>query len=361
MSKTGQERSRWVPIVFLIGMIALVAFWVLLFSTIVVHKTYTGGEATAEGGRPESIWAWLLIAALGWALVNLYWSLKAARKASEMGYLGHFAITIGCGLIAIGIQAVMVTRSLTMQPLVLDYSNANGTREAAPAAPAANSVTIAGDPEEGQKLFATTCVTCHGPTGQGIPNLAPSLVGSEFIASVDDAAVADVIRRGRAVGDPNNKSGKVMPARGGNPFLAEDQIAHLTAYVRSIQDGDVTVPGGDDAPAVQLARWVVPAATNPPSGIDVRILETEKNGGQSRVEQLAERRRTLMRRLTLGLTSVHGAFLLGVVVLSSNLLLPRLLTGRREVDPLLSKISVGGWAIAAAAWMFVASFCFWWS
>ena len=39
--------------------------------------------------------------------MNLYWSMQSVRELSAKGYYNHFAITIGCGLIAIGIQAVM--------------------------------------------------------------------------------------------------------------------------------------------------------------------------------------------------------------------------------------------------------------
>lgn len=35
----------------------------------------------------------------------------------------------------------------------------------------------AGNPEAGAKLYATTCATCHGPTAQGVPGIAPSLRG----------------------------------------------------------------------------------------------------------------------------------------------------------------------------------------
>ncbi|MEZ6080590.1 MAG: cytochrome c [Pirellulaceae bacterium] len=93
-------------------------------------------------------------------------------------------------------------------------------------------VPAQGDAEEGRKAFSTACITCHGPSGGGMPNLAPSLRGSPFIASADDTAIANVIRLGRPVGDPNNKTGKVMPARGGNPFLGDDKVVHLVAFIR---------------------------------------------------------------------------------------------------------------------------------
>ena len=114
------------------------------------------------------------------------------------------------------------------------------------------------------------------------------------------------------------------------------------------------------APVVQLAKWVVPSATEPPRGFDRQVVEAEKTDGLARRMQHSERRMQLMRGLTLALTGVHGLFLMGVVMLSSNLLITKLMEVRREKSPLLGKLSIGGWIIAAIAWLLVAWFCFWW-
>lgn len=355
-------QSRFVAKLFFVCGLLLIAFWGLLLSVFVVHKTYVVPDAVMDSGRLEPIWAFLLAAALGWALLNLYWSMTALQVRSSKGFFNHLAIAIGCGSIAIGIQAVMFAHSLTMQPLVLDYSKVADYRHIGQAAPPAADGGIAGDPVEGRKVFSTVCLTCHGPTGRGMPNLAPSLVGSPFIASANDANVAGVIRLGRALGDPNNKSGKVMPSRGGNPFLTDQQISHLVAFVRSIQDGGSMASAGNvaAAPVVQLARWVVPSATEPLRGFDLQVVQAERAGGLARRTQHSERRLELMRGLTLALTGVHGLFLVGVVMLSTNLLLSKLTEVRREKNPLLGNLSISGWIIAAVGWLLVAWFCFWW-
>lgn len=353
--------TRWLPVGFVIAACMLFAFWVLLLLTLIVHKTYVGGETAAQGSRLESVWAWLLLGGLGWALVNWYWAGLSLSNRFVFGYFSHIAIAIGCGLIALGIHSVMVSRSLTQQPLVLDYSNQGGGNASTAVSVKEPAGAITGDAAEGRKVFSTTCITCHGPIGKGLPNLAPSLVGSPFIASSDIAAVANVIRTGRGLGEPNNKSGKVMPARGGNPFLTEEQIAHLAAFVRAIQDDKGATTGDTGAPSPQLARWVVPLAPNPPRGFRMEAVNAEKNGGLALGRQLADRRQFLMRGLTLGLIFVHGAFLFGLVILSTNLILPRLLSGHQAVNPSLGKLSYAGWAVATAAWLLVAWFCFWWS
>lgn len=358
MSKSKLQQSRWLPVGFVFVAGLLFTFWTLLLCSFILHKTYVNGQATINGSRLESIWAWLMMAGLGWALANLYWSARSIKLRAEKGFLGHFAIAIGCGLIALGMQSVMVARSLTQRPLVLDYSH---TFELTATPQPSAVVASAGNAVEGRKVFSTTCITCHGPAGQGMPNLAPSLVGSPFIGSANDAAVTSVIRTGRALGDPNNKSGKVMPARGGNPFLTEEQILHLAAFVRSIQSGGAVSADPASKPTVQLARWVVPAASEPPSGIDKGLAILEKNAGLARTERHAERREGLLQGLTIGLIAVHGVFLLGVVAFSSTLLLPRLFTGQPLVDRWAGKLAVNGWVIAAASWLLIAWFCFWWS
>ncbi len=346
---------------FVFCAILLVCFLTLLGLVFVVQKTYVDSSPLVEGGRLEPVWAILLIGTLGWALVNLLWSGQSLRRLSMIGFCNHFAITIGCGLIAIGIQAVMFASSLTKQPLVMDFSQASQTSGAGVSSTASSTVVSKGDPAEGRKVFSTGCLTCHGPTGQGIVNLAPSLAGSQFIKVADDAAVASVIRTGRAVGEPNNKSGKAMPARGGNPFLTEDQISHLVAFVRTIQVGGVSAPGDSATPAIQLARWVLPSATVPRNGVDDKVVSSDSSGGLERVKRHAQRRQSLMQTLTLSLTGIHGLFLLSVVVLSSNLLLPRLLNGTSGKISSMGRLATGGWVISAVAWLLITWFCFWWS
>lgn len=334
-----------------------VVYLVLLLSVFIVHKTYVADRPTT-GGYLEASYSWLLLAALAWVLVNLAWAVQAMRRRKRDAYGIHLALAIACGWIVIGIQAVMFARSVTMQPLVLDYSTP-GRRPAA-AASAESSSAPAGDPKAGEKAFSTTCITCHGPRGEGLADLAPSLRASAFIASADDASVAAVIRQGRAVGDPNNKSGKMMPARGGNPFLSEEDISHLVAFVRLLSSGSPTASAGAEAgPNVSLARWVVPAAAPPPSGLALETVDLDDSAGLERMKRDAQRRQTLMRRLTLALTGVHGLFLLGVLTISSNWLLTGIWV-RPAATRLLRTLSTGGWWIAAVAWVFVAWLCFWW-
>jgi len=100
--------------------------------------------------------------------------------------------------------------------------------DAVPAAPA-------GDATAGGELFATTCVACHGPTGEGVPNLGKDMTASEFIAGKTDAELIAFIKEGRDPSDPLNTTGVAMPPKGGNPSLSDQDLANIVAFIRTLQ------------------------------------------------------------------------------------------------------------------------------
>jgi mono/diheme cytochrome c family protein len=333
-------------------------FLVLLGLIVVVSATYTGPGSYSADRMLDCGWALLSLAALAWALVNLHWSTQAIRHLNPLAIYAHVAIALGCGLIVLGIHSVLLARAIGSQPIVMDHSQ-SGQAEVGSVATAA---LPEGNAEEGQKIFSTSCVTCHGPTGGGLPNLAPSLRGSAFVASADDAGVGNVIRTGRAVNHPINKSGKVMPARGGNPFLGDDKIVHLVAFIRVLQkdgaSGAAVDAGADAPPPVQLARWVVPQSPAPPSGM-VQLDSREDIGDAGAIEVRSDQRgQRLLRSITLGLTGIHGVFLMGVMIASSNVLCRRLLHQTLLGDRSWWGLSTIGWMIATIAWLAVFLFGF---
>jgi disulfide bond formation protein DsbB len=87
----------------------------------------------------------------------------------------------------------------------------------------------------GTKLYASSCIACHGPGGAGIKGNGKALVANEFIQSLDDDALLAFIQKGRDPGDPKNTTGVGMPARGGNPALSEDDILDIISYLRTLQ------------------------------------------------------------------------------------------------------------------------------
>ncbi|MCA9192573.1 MAG: cytochrome c [Planctomycetales bacterium] len=349
---------NWLPTGFVLAAAALLAFWLMWLSAYVVQRAYVAGDTAAtSGGRLDSIWSWLLLAGLLWGVLNIFWAMRALRLYRISSYRGHWLVAILCGLAVLGIQAVMAARTLTLDPIILDYSNSDTKVQALPASAAIS--TVAGDPALGLAVFGKACITCHGPTGGGLPNLAPSLVGSEFVESSDNSAVAKVIRQGRGIEDSNNKTKKVMPARGGNPFLTEADISHLVAFIRKIQSQPVSSGAASDS--IQLANWVVPNPKRPASDLDWKIVSTERNAGLHRAEQLANRRVAMMRWLTLGLTTVHALFFTCVLIVSSGVVLPQMLSGHSTLHLRRASMAIAGWIIATVSWGLIAWLCFWWS
>lgn len=95
------------------------------------------------------------------------------------------------------------------------------------------------DPANGAKLFATTCIACHGPQGKGNPLLgAPDLTHPEaFIYGSSLAQLQQTIRVGR--------QGQ-MPAQ--QVMQGNDRVHLLAAYVYSLSQQDADKPQAD-APA----------------------------------------------------------------------------------------------------------------
>lgn len=352
------------PAALFVPLVGLLFLFLTLLGLIgVVALTYLAPQVTSTDRLLDRGWALLSTLALAWAVVNLYWARWAIRVLDPFAIYGHFAMAIGCGLIALGIHAVLLARAIGTQPIVMDYAHL-GNAGAGASGEAAVVVPAQGDADEGRKIFSTTCITCHGPTGEGMPNLAPSLRASSFVASADDTGIANVIRLGRPLGDPNNKSGKVMPARGGNPFLGDDKVVHLVAFIREIQsEGAAVVPVAPDssaAPAAQLAKWVVPAGPLPPSGFVELDARDDLGDAASLATRSEQRRRLLVQTLILALTGLHGLFLFGVMIVSSNLLARRLANHSSRSDKSWWELASLGWVVAFGAWLIVFIFGFVW-
>jgi mono/diheme cytochrome c family protein len=118
-------------------------------------------------------------------------------------------------------------------------SNANAPNDAAPtlvSQPVENQPAAppAGDATKGRQLFTATCSACHGPNGEGVKGLGKDMKHSEFIASLSDEELLAFIKRGRPIDDPLNTTGVIMPPKGGNPALSDEQLLDIIAFIRSI-------------------------------------------------------------------------------------------------------------------------------
>lgn len=88
----------------------------------------------------------------------------------------------------------------------------------------------------GHDAFIASCSACHGPSGEGLPNLGKPLATSEFVASKTDDELIAFVKQGRPIWDPNNTTGIDMPPKGGNPALSEEQIREIVSYIRALHE-----------------------------------------------------------------------------------------------------------------------------
>lgn len=112
----------------------------------------------------------------------------------------------------------------------------NSGNEGAASATEETEVVSTGDPAAGKELYDQVCITCHGPTGEGIEGLGKPFTTSEFVASHGDQELLEFVKQGRPIGDPENTTGVDMPPKGGNPALTDEQILDIIAYVRTLNE-----------------------------------------------------------------------------------------------------------------------------
>jgi mono/diheme cytochrome c family protein len=88
---------------------------------------------------------------------------------------------------------------------------------------------MASETEAGEKVYAQTCIACHGANGKGaIPGVS-DFTKADGPLSKSDEVLAASIRDGVATpGKPLS-----MPPKGGNPSLTDEEIQAVLEYLRS--------------------------------------------------------------------------------------------------------------------------------
>lgn len=123
---------------------------------------------------------------------------------------------------------VWLSRWETPQPLQAFHPVLAGK----PAGPVLDAVLAT----HGRDLFQQTCAVCHGPGGMGKPSLGKSLVHSDFVLQSADEQLAQFLAQGRPADDPLNTTKVLMPPRGGNDKLTDQDLVAIVCYVRGLQD-----------------------------------------------------------------------------------------------------------------------------
>ena len=87
----------------------------------------------------------------------------------------------------------------------------------------------------GRQAFLSTCATCHGKDGYGLPQLGKNLYYNSFVRERSDDEMIAFLKVGRRASDPLNTTGVDMPPKGGNPALTDDDLRAIVAYLRSLR------------------------------------------------------------------------------------------------------------------------------
>ncbi len=113
----------------------------------------------------------------------------------------------------------------------------------------------------GREVFAMYCAPCHQLTGTGAPNLAPPLVGSEWVSGATEPLIRIVLH---GVYGPIQVAGKTwnlaMPGLGASGVLDDDRVAAVLSYVRHAWGDGV---GLVDPAQVTTVRQATTARTLP--------------------------------------------------------------------------------------------------
>ena len=105
-----------------------------------------------------------------------------------------------------------------------------GLAGCAPASPPGSVPAASERGRGGAELFADNCSACHQQSGQGIPDVYPSLAGSPTVLGDPKALTRWVVKGKRAPTMPPGRYATSMPQFG---WLKDADAAALFTYLRS--------------------------------------------------------------------------------------------------------------------------------
>ena len=88
---------------------------------------------------------------------------------------------------------------------------------------------------KGKAIFKKTCVACHGENGEGIEGLGKDWTKSEYIANSTDEELVEFLKVGRTLDDPMSSGNAIMPPKGGDPTLNDEDLRNVVLFMRTLQ------------------------------------------------------------------------------------------------------------------------------
>lgn len=356
-----------------LGMWLFLATEVLFFGGLFVFYAVT------RANHPEVFEYGSQFLDVGWGMINTcvliissffvamaVWAAQCNRKRELIIFL---TLTLICAVDFLGIKYVEYSHKFHDQIFwgaAYVEASASKTSAAADIDMAAASeqpiVLEAGDLQNGRLLFRTTCAGCHGPAGAGLPNSGKPLTTSEFIADRGDPDLLDFLKKGRMPNDPANTTGILMPPRGGNMMLSDQELMDIIAHLRVLQDrasetgaapsARLAGASQDDDEEFFIPKTVIPPAATGPPGLNPEYLYLGGIRGQA--PPIPEPRDAhLYFSVYYGLTGLHGIHVVvGMVVISW--LLVRAMRGRFSGE-YFTPIDLGAlyWHLVDLIWIFL--------
>lgn len=90
-------------------------------------------------------------------------------------------------------------------------------------------VSTAEELEQGRRIYFGACVACHGSDGAGAMPGVPDLAAPNSPLTKPDA----VLLRGIIEGTGGSPSSPLMPPKGGDPDLTEEDARHALQFMRA--------------------------------------------------------------------------------------------------------------------------------
>ena len=207
--------------------------------------------------------------------VTMAVGVTAAQRDFRAVLVACLALTFGGGAVFMGIKFVEYSHKFheNLVPGLRFYQDPSPE---AHAAEAAGEAVMTGDAQRGGVVWTSTCRSCHGEGGEGIPGQGKDIRASVFTAERSDEELLAFVRIGRMPFDPLNTTGIQMPPKGGNPLLQDQDLLDAIAFLRTFE-----APVGGTAPGaaavVEAAFWIprssIPDAPAGPAGIMLAALD----------------------------------------------------------------------------------------